>query len=114
MLLGLPIDGHPMCGATDPTGWRDRVSELINIRPPEVAGPNEKDKKPSGIHSGWLTAHFHTCPKDANDSVVQRYTCAWLWHLVAGFLFFDRSGNTISWMMLPILRLEWDMISTFS
>jgi hypothetical protein len=32
MLLGLPIDGHPMCGPTDPTGWRDKVSELPILR----------------------------------------------------------------------------------
>jgi hypothetical protein len=47
MLLGLPIDGHPVCGPTDPVGWRDRVAELIGIRPPKITGPNEKDNKPS-------------------------------------------------------------------
>jgi hypothetical protein len=34
--------------------------------------------------------------------------------MVAGFLFSGGSGNTISWMVLPILRLEWDMIATYS
>jgi hypothetical protein len=46
MLLGLPIHGHPVCGPVDPTGWRDRVSELIGIHPPDI-GPNDKDKNPS-------------------------------------------------------------------
>jgi hypothetical protein len=55
LLLGLSIDGHPVCGPTDPTSWRDMVGEFISICPLEVTGPNEKDKKPSGVHSGWLT-----------------------------------------------------------
>jgi hypothetical protein len=34
--------------------------------------------------------------------------------MVAGLLFSDRSENTISWLVLPVLRLEWDMIVTYS
>jgi hypothetical protein len=45
---------------------------------------------------------------------VFRYARAWLWHMVASFLFTDRSGNTISWLVLPLLRLEWDVIGTYS
>jgi hypothetical protein len=26
-----------------------------------------------GVHSGWLTTHFDTCPKDVEDAVVHRY-----------------------------------------
>jgi hypothetical protein len=41
-----------------------------------------------------------------------RYALAWLWHMVVGFLFSDGSENTTSWLVLPILRLEWDAIAT--
>jgi hypothetical protein len=34
--------------------------------------------------------------------------------MVVGFLFSDGSGNTISWLVLPILYLEWDVIATYS
>jgi hypothetical protein len=34
--------------------------------------------------------------------------------MVVGFLFSDGSGNTISWLVLPILHLEWDVIVTYS
>jgi hypothetical protein len=47
--------------------------------------------------------NFLTCPKDDNNDVVQRYARAWLWHMVARFLFSNRSGNIISWMVLQIL-----------
>jgi hypothetical protein len=127
MIIGLPIDGTPVCGSVSPGGWRDSVGAAINLRPPDVPA-YQKDKKSLGIHSRWLTAHFNTCPEGAEDGVVQRYaqSClptyflvlgiwimsdcfliiftffvfryarAWLWHMVVGFLFSDRSGNTIS------------------
>jgi hypothetical protein len=69
MLLGLHIDGHPMCGLVDPIGWRDMVGDLIGIHPPDVE-PNEMDKKPSGIHSGWMRTNFHTYLEGVNDGVV--------------------------------------------
>jgi hypothetical protein len=34
--------------------------------------------------------------------------------MVAGFLFADGSGNTISWLVLLLLRLEWDVIGMYS
>jgi hypothetical protein len=45
---------------------------------------------------------------------VFRYARTWLWHIVVGLLFLDRSWNTISWLVLPLLRLEWDVIGTYS
>jgi hypothetical protein len=45
---------------------------------------------------------------------VFRFARAWLWHMVARFLFSDGSGNTTSWLVLPILCLEWDAIATYS
>jgi hypothetical protein len=34
--------------------------------------------------------------------------------MVAGFLFSNGSGNTISWLVLPLFCLEWDVIVTYS
>jgi hypothetical protein len=63
MLLGLPIDNDLVCGLTDITGWRDRVSKLIDIHPLEVARPNEKDKKPSelgGMQTSEIVRSFYS------------------------------------------------------
>jgi hypothetical protein len=62
MILGLPIDDFPMCGLVSLVGWRDFVGEAIDIRPPppDVAA-DQKEKKSSGVHFGWLIAHFVTC-----------------------------------------------------
>jgi hypothetical protein len=34
MILGLPIDGTPVCGLVSPTWWRDSIGEAIGLRPP--------------------------------------------------------------------------------
>jgi hypothetical protein len=34
--------------------------------------------------------------------------------MVARFFFSDGSGNTTSWLVLPILCLEWEAIATYS
>jgi hypothetical protein len=72
MILGLPIDSTLVCGMVSPVGWRDSVGHAIGLRPPDVA-PDQNDMKTMGVHSGWLTAHFNTYPKGAEDAVIQRY-----------------------------------------
>jgi hypothetical protein len=59
----------------------------------------------------WITSdHFLI----SSTFFVFRYAQAWLWHMVVGFLFSDGSRNTISWLVLPILHLEWDVIAIYS
>jgi hypothetical protein len=53
------------------TRWRDSVGEAIDIRPPDVP-VDQKDKKTTDVHSGWLTTHFNTCPEGVEDTVIQR------------------------------------------
>jgi hypothetical protein len=69
MIFGLPIDGTPVCELVSSTGWRDYIGEAINIQPPDIS-VDQKDKKMIGMHSGWLTAHFNTCPEGDEDVVV--------------------------------------------
>jgi hypothetical protein len=69
MILGLPIDGTPVCGMVSSAGWRDSIGQAIDLWPPDVPG-DQKDKKTTGVHSGWLTTHFNTCPKGVEDAVV--------------------------------------------
>jgi hypothetical protein len=72
MILGLPIDDTPVCGMVSSGGCRDSVGHAIGLRPPDVPG-DQKDRKTTGVHFGWLMAHFNTCPEGAEDAVVQRY-----------------------------------------
>jgi hypothetical protein len=83
MILGLPIDGTPICGMVSSVGWRDSVGQAIGIGPPPADVPvDHKDKEMMGVHSEWLTAHFDTCPKGVGDAVVQRYVRSCVWHIM--------------------------------
>jgi hypothetical protein len=81
MIFGLPIDGTPISGMVSPAEWRDFVGAAIGLRPPPDVPADQKDKKTTGIHSGWLIAHFDTCPEDVEDAVVQRYARSCLWYM---------------------------------
>ncbi|TVU05292.1 hypothetical protein EJB05_48450, partial [Eragrostis curvula] len=114
MILGLPIDGHAMIGMVQPQGWRDMVEAALGLRPPEVE-EDVKDRKTTGVSSAWLAEHFSQLDDpQAEDWLVERYARAWLWHLIGGFLFPDGSGNTISWMVFPIVAGTWEDMATYS
>jgi hypothetical protein len=67
------------------------------------------------VNSSWLAQHFgHGPPPHANALQIQMHARAWLWHMVGGFLFPDSSGNTISWMWIPMIGQEWDGIASYS
>uniref|UniRef100_K4A117 SWIM-type domain-containing protein n=1 Tax=Setaria italica TaxID=4555 RepID=K4A117_SETIT len=113
MILGLPLHGLPVTGIIQNENWRDMVEMHIGIRPPEPEG-GDSSKKTSGVSSAWLREHFEVCPPGANDEVVQRFARVWLWHFVSTFLLPDAAGNTVSWMVLPILGQVWENIATYS
>jgi hypothetical protein len=138
MILGLPIDGIPVCGPVSPDGWRDNVRAAIGIRVLTLPHTRKtRNHRASTLDGSQLTlTHAQRTLRtesfrgtlcvvfgiwlisfvfEFNSNLfVIRYARAWLCHMVPRFLFSDGSGNTISWMVLPILHLEWDMISMYS
>jgi hypothetical protein len=44
MILGLPIDGTPICGPVSPAGWRDFIRAAISIHQPRrCRGPEGQE-----------------------------------------------------------------------
>jgi hypothetical protein len=80
MILGLPIDDTPICGMMSSVGWRDFVGQAIGLQPSDVPG-DQKDKKTTGVHFWWLTAHFNTYPEGAEDAIIQRYVWSCVSHM---------------------------------
>lgn len=113
MILGLPIDGEPVTGTIETTGWRDMVALHIGSRPPE---PEEgrRNTVTSGVKSSWLKDNFSVCPPNAPVNVVERFARVWLWHMMSGLLFPEGTGNVVSWLVLPILGETWESIGTYS
>jgi hypothetical protein len=61
-----------------PGEGRDKIGFAIKRPPPPPPPPpdvvaDQKDKKASCAHSGWLTTNFNTCPENTNDGVIHRY-----------------------------------------
>jgi hypothetical protein len=113
MILGLELEGLPMSGIIQSAGWRDMVELHIGPRPLD-ADEGDASKKTSGVNTVWLRQHFTVCPQGAAEAVVERHTHVWLWHFVATFLLPDDAGNTVSWMVLPLLGQDWDNIRSYS
>ncbi|CAL4891490.1 unnamed protein product [Urochloa decumbens] len=114
MILGLPIDGKAVTGNIAPNGWKDRVETLVGQRPPDVP-EGTKDRRTTGVSAGWLAEHFgHPPPPGAAKDMVERYARAWLWHMLAGFLFPYGSGNTVSWMWLDAISEDWELLRDYS
>jgi hypothetical protein len=113
MILGLPLEGLPVSGIIHSAGWRDMVELHIGVRPPDV---DERDasRKSSRVNRVWLRQHFTVCPQGAAEAVVERHAHVWQWHFVATFLVPDVAGNTVSWMVLPLLGQDWDNIRGYS
>jgi hypothetical protein len=111
MLFSLRVDGYAVTSHINPQDWRDIVETLLGVRLDE---PQEgvNDRKTTGVNSSWLVGHRP--PPHANALQIQMYARAWLWHMVGGFLFWDSSGNTISWMWIPMIGQEWDAIASYS
>jgi hypothetical protein len=66
MILGLPINGTSISGTVSLAGWRDSIVVAISLQPPDIPA-DQKDRKTTDVHSGWLIAHFDMCPEDAED-----------------------------------------------
>lgn len=113
MILGLPLEGNAVTAIIQTDGWKDMVEALIRVRPP-TPSDGVKDRKTSRVSSGWLRQHFNHCPAGAELTVVERHAYVWLWHLFGGFFCPYGSGNTVSWMILPILDQRWEIIGTYS
>ncbi|KAK1643999.1 hypothetical protein QYE76_061804 [Lolium multiflorum] len=61
MILGLPIQGEPLCMNTSSDGWRQQMEELIGRAPPPPADP--KERAPAGASFSWIRTNFGQCPE---------------------------------------------------
>jgi len=108
MISGLPIDGRALTGKVLPQGWKQRVRGLIGVEPEPWTNPNKKDPRSNGVLYSWIREHRVYCPHNVQESVVEHYARAYLWHLLTLVVFPDCSGDTASWMYLDPLR-DWDV-----
>ena len=71
-------------------------------------------RKSFGVSLSWITERFDYLDPQAEEALIDRFACVWLWHFLGAFLFLDVSGNTISWIFFDILRQLWENIAAYS
>ncbi|KAM0861777.1 hypothetical protein ACQ4PT_045678 [Festuca glaucescens] len=103
MILGLPIQGEPLCMNTASDGWRQQMEALIGMAPPEP--PNKKDRAPAGANYKWIKDHFAECPIGADRDTVRTYTRVYLWYVISRTLFTDSGGKLAHWCWLKALTV---------
>ncbi|KAK1698634.1 hypothetical protein QYE76_015331 [Lolium multiflorum] len=77
MILGLPIQGEPLCMNTASDGWRGQMEDLIGRAPPAPANP--KERVPAGASFSWIRTNFAECPEGANEDTRRTYARVYLW-----------------------------------
>ncbi|KAK1661989.1 hypothetical protein QYE76_050148 [Lolium multiflorum] len=77
MILGLPIQGEPLCMNTASDGWRRQMEDLIGRAPPLPAEP--KKRAPAGASLYWIRTNFGECPEEADEDTRRTYARMYLW-----------------------------------
>ena len=107
MILGLPIEGKPLCISTNSSGWRAQMQALIGMAP-EAPVEDEAKKKyriPSGASYQWIVDNFATCHVGADEDVIKTYARVYVWYVISRTLFADSGGTTAQWMWLKALTV---------
>ncbi|KAK1692487.1 hypothetical protein QYE76_009184 [Lolium multiflorum] len=113
MILGLPIQGEPLCMNTASDGWCQQMEGLIGLAPPEPE--DKKDRARVGASFLWIRTHFGTFPPEANEDTVRTYTQVYLWYMLSRTLFAGSGGKLAHWCWLKaltVLEHQWSWGST--
>ncbi|KAK1608368.1 hypothetical protein QYE76_032041 [Lolium multiflorum] len=104
MILGLPIQGEPLCMNTASDGWRGQMEDLIGMAPPAPEDP--KERTPSGAAFSWIRTNFgELLPEGANEDSIKTYTRVYLWYMISRTLFADSGGKLAHWCWLKALTV---------
>ena len=103
MILGLPIQGEPLCMNTASDGWRQQMEVLIGRAPPLPAQP--KERAPAGASFSWIRTNFGECPEEADEDTRRTYARVYLWYMISRTLFPDSGGKLAHWCWLKALTV---------
>ncbi|KAK1642808.1 hypothetical protein QYE76_060613 [Lolium multiflorum] len=103
MILGLPIQGDPLCMNTTSNGWRGQMEDLIGMAPPTPEDP--KERTPAGASFSSIRTNFGECPQGANEDTIRTYTHVYLWYMLSRTLFADSGGKLAHWCWLKALTV---------
>ncbi|KAM0900803.1 hypothetical protein ACQ4PT_020376 [Festuca glaucescens] len=103
MILGLPIDGEPLCMSTGSDGWHQQMEGLIGMAPPEPE--DTAMRAPAGANYKWIKDNFAEYPAEVDRDTVRTYTKVYLWYVISRTLFADSGGKLAQWCWLKALTV---------
>ena len=109
MILGLPIEGEPLCMNTDSDGWRRQMEDLIGRAPPDLEN-KAKDRVTAGASYKWIVDNFVHCPAEVDEDTIKTYSKVYVWYVISRTLFADGGGKMAQWMWLKavsVLEHKW-------
>ena len=111
MILGLLIEGKPLCIDTTSKNWRVKMEKLIGKVPGDYITKNGRSLwATTGATFQWISDNFKTCPEGANEAEIMKYARVYVWYVITRTLFPDSSGKTAHWHWLSVLsnmRTKW-------
>ena len=107
ILTRLPIHGTAVTGhaLVDPRGLVHRV---LGVMPPPDA------IRGTGLRHTWLRETFGVLPVDAPEHIVANHARAYLFMLIGGALFGNKTGSHIQLVYLQLLDNSWERIRDYS
>ncbi|XP_038896713.1 protein MAIN-LIKE 2-like [Benincasa hispida] len=105
----LPINGRPLIKSLN-YDWEQLCALLLGVT------TNDAVLKGGRLSLPWLADHFKNfahLPDHADEEDLQRYTRAYIFTLIGGLVFSDKSNSRVHLMYLPLL-VDFDVAGIYN
>ena len=104
-LLGLRVDGKPLCVKNSGINWANKAGELLGKTPPQEMFRGSGNKKSNVlVKKKWFMENFADLECDAPILRVEQYCRAYMIGFFSDILFTDPNGDCYS--LMPLVLLE--------
>ncbi|KAJ3676141.1 hypothetical protein LUZ60_003553 [Juncus effusus] len=104
-IMGMRVDGQPLCKNNSVIDWADKAEELLGKRPPEeMFRGTEKKRSKFLVRKKWFKANFNDLGECEPDEWIEQYCRAYMLAFFTDVLFTDPNGDCYS--LIPLLLLE--------
>ena len=100
-LLGLPIDGEPLCMRIGGINWGQKIEDLLGVPTDETTFRNGSSVL---IKLKWLAKKFDTWPEKPSEIQIVQYARAFMLAFFGDVLFTNHSSDCVSAILLTLLE----------
>ena len=100
-LLGLPIDGEPLCMRTGGINWRQKIEDFLGVPIDETTFRKDSSVL---IKLKWLAKKFDKWPEKPSEMQIVQHARAFMLAFLGDVLFTDHFGDCVSAILLTLLE----------